>query len=172
MGHEKRRYFNLNKRYQILLSKGKKCQCCAREITVIEKKNRRYCIYELDHIVPLSRNGPDNEHNLCVLCLECHRIKFLHEILAEKEQCYCLRHKTYYNDDTHGASCFYDGKKDEVAPVLKSLDSFQFTCNASPESQSEHPLPSLSHAYDQSVKEILDNNSSYTWAQRASVCLP
>ena len=99
---------------------------------VIEMNNRRYCIYELDHIVPLSRNGPDSEENLCVLCLECHRIKFLNEILSVNAQRYCLRHDTYYTDDTHGASCFRN--EATATPEVKAIESFAFSCTTCPQS--------------------------------------
>ena len=167
MGHEKRRYFNLNKRYQILLSKGKKCENCLQEIKVIEKNNRRYCIYELDHIVPLSRNGPDCEENLCVLCLECHRIKFLNEILSPNEQRYCLRHDTYYNNDNHGASCFRD--KDQVAPVVRTIESFKFSGTSSPEPA---VVPSQVRARAQAVAGTPVDKDQRTWAQAVSSCLP
>lgn len=30
---------------------------------------------EVDHIIPLSQSGPDNDHNLQTLCIPCHREK-------------------------------------------------------------------------------------------------
>lgn len=32
---------------------------------------------EVDHIVPLSKGGPDSAHNKQGLCRECHRLKTL-----------------------------------------------------------------------------------------------
>ena len=31
--------------------------------------------FELDHIIPLEDNGPDNIKNLQALCVECHAVK-------------------------------------------------------------------------------------------------
>ena len=99
------------------------------------------------------------------MCLECHRIKFLNEILSPNAQRYCLRHDSYYSDDTHGASCFR--KKDEVTPIVKSIESFKFTGPS-------HPpvVPNQTRVRDLAVTETPAYKGLRTWVQAVSVCLP
>ena len=132
MGHGKRKTWSLSKRYNFLLSRGKKCENCLTPIPITRIENKNYCIMELDHVVPLSRSGPDNLHNICVLCLNCHRHKFLKEILEKNKGMYCLRHDCYYMDNTsHGVHCF---KKDnQLTPFLKTIEDFKFQREDVPE---------------------------------------
>ena len=56
------------KRQQVWLEQGGKCAACER---VVFGK----CDVHLDHIVPLSQGGTDDDANLQVLCVPCHEDK-------------------------------------------------------------------------------------------------
>lgn len=132
MGHGKRKTWSLSKRYNFLLSRGKKCENCLCPIPISKIENKFYCIMELDHVVPLSRSGPDSLENLCVLCLNCHRHKFLKEILEKNKGLYCLRHDCYYTDNkTHGVHCFK--KENQLTPFIKTIEDFSFRRECVPE---------------------------------------
>ena len=52
-------------RRRILLRDGYACQCCG----IVRMDN------EIDHRVPLGQSGSNEDGNLWVLCIECHKAK-------------------------------------------------------------------------------------------------
>ncbi len=53
------------KRERVLLRDGYICQVCGRVTRQLE----------MDHIVPMSQGGSEDEDNLRAICVACHRIK-------------------------------------------------------------------------------------------------
>ncbi|MEO2202510.1 ParB N-terminal domain-containing protein [Paenibacillus pabuli] len=47
------------------------CQCCG---LGHDEESYISCIYEKHHMIPVSKNGPDSEDNLILLCKNCHSI--------------------------------------------------------------------------------------------------
>ena len=80
---------------------------------------------------------------------------------------YCLRHDTYYTDDTHGASFFRN--EATATPEVKAIESFAFSCTASPQSLSPPSPPRVGDRLEEGTQVDKD---ACTWAQRASFYLP
>ena len=67
------------KRHELWLGSGGKCQTCER--AVFGKGE-----IHLDHIVPLSQGGTDDDNNLQILCVSCHEDKTKEELTVEGKQ--------------------------------------------------------------------------------------
>ncbi|MEN6290684.1 MAG: HNH endonuclease [Methanobacterium sp.] len=64
-------------RFRILHRDNFTCQYCGRRAPEV--------VLEVDHIVPLSKGGKDDDENLTTSCRECNRGKFNHEIIPVYE---------------------------------------------------------------------------------------
>lgn len=62
-----RRAYSGSERERILNRNLRKCAHCGRPLTIHTAT--------IEHIIPLSRGGGNNEENLCCLCEECNRVK-------------------------------------------------------------------------------------------------
>ena len=60
----KRIKFTKAKREELYIKFNKKCNCCAKELTIKET--------QIDHVQPLASGGTNDDINLQVLCRECH----------------------------------------------------------------------------------------------------
>ena len=77
-------------RYRLLKESGGRCSLCG-----VTKKERPL---DIDHIIPRSKGGKNNEENLQVLCDKCNRSKgnkddtdFRHDLVDQVEDCpFCL----------------------------------------------------------------------------------
>lgn len=67
------------KRHELWLESGGKCQSCER--AVFGKGE-----IHLDHIVPLSQGGTDDDDNLQILCVPCHEEKTKAELTVDGKQ--------------------------------------------------------------------------------------
>lgn len=67
------------KRHELWVELGGKCQSCER---VVFGKGEIH----LDHIVPLSQGGTDDDDNLQILCVPCHEEKTKEELTVDGKQ--------------------------------------------------------------------------------------
>jgi 5-methylcytosine-specific restriction endonuclease McrA len=82
--------FTKAQRERIWEKQGKKCSCCGVKLSVGS--------FEIDHIVPLSRQGSNDESNLQALCRKCHQTKTNKEAA---ERCFDTDNtQSDFNEDT------------------------------------------------------------------------
>ena len=68
-GHTKRKAISKTVRYKLLVQANFKCKCGRSPAT------HPGCTLEIDHIIPVSKGGSNDESNLQVLCFQCNRGK-------------------------------------------------------------------------------------------------
>lgn len=67
--HKKRKAISITTRYKLLVQANFKCKCGRSPST------HPGCALEIDHIIPVSKGGSNDESNLQVLCFQCNRGK-------------------------------------------------------------------------------------------------
>lgn len=76
-------------RFQILRRDGYTCQYCG--------KTGKDSELEIDHVIPVSRGGTNDEGNLQVACRDCNRGKMADEIISDNENIHVVE-KVVYRD--------------------------------------------------------------------------
>ena len=77
---EERAYFTYEQKEQILAKSDSKCCHCGRKLTLTDKNYKKITV---EHIIPISKGGTNEDKNLVALCEECNKAKGNQVIMPE-----------------------------------------------------------------------------------------